>query len=147
MYPVPRLFRRKEAEAPHIFPVHAKDEVESRKVLRRHLPAYLAGNIDPVMLGHGHRPRIGRLAHMPVADGCRIDLEGIFQPALGEHGAEDALGKRRAAYIAEANEENGYAMLVGHAIHIGDFAGDRKHCIREETFPHALRKELPRWKM
>jgi len=88
------FFRRKEAEAPYILSVHAENEVETHKVLRAHLPAYLTGNVDAVALGHRNRTRIRGLAHVPVAEACRIDLEGILQTPFGQSVAEDTFGKR-----------------------------------------------------
>jgi len=105
------LLGRKLPQAAYIGPVHTEDEVKPCEVLRRDKSRPLAGDIDAEAVRHGDRARIWRLPRMPAAERGRIDLEGIAETALRNHGTEDAFGKGRAADIPEADKQNRGAGL------------------------------------
>jgi len=86
--------RRQCLEIGDIRLVHAEDQVEAGKIVRRHLARLLQGNIDTVQRGYGDRTPVRRLARMPAAGARRIDQHVSIQPALHQNGAKDTLRQR-----------------------------------------------------
>ena len=85
--------------------VKGDDVGEAAEVGRRHLPALIAGNIDPMFARHGLGARIGRMADMPVPRAGGVD-DQVETQALSL-GAEGGLGEGGATDVAEADEEDG----------------------------------------
>ncbi len=92
--------------------IHDEEQVEALKVARLNLPRALPGNVHAPLERGGAGALVRRLADMPIAEPGRVDLEQMREALFLNHPAKDALGHRRAADIAEADEED---AVVGHA--------------------------------
>ncbi|OBP73159.1 hypothetical protein BAE42_13455 [Mesorhizobium loti] len=114
MHPVPR--GRQRPEVGDVRAVHAEDQVETGEILTQDLACSLSGNVDAVTHRDRDRAWIGRRADLPAAGGGRIEQHMAALASLGPDGAKDALGQRRAADVAEADEQNGIYRLYAHAI-------------------------------
>ena len=55
---------------------------------------------------------VGTLPYVPVADASRVNHPAVGIAGLGDDVAEDGLGSRRAANVAEAYEEDRHLALV-----------------------------------
>ena len=93
------------AQISQVVVVQGDDVGEAAEVGRRHLPALIAGDIDPMFARHGLGARIGRMADMPVPRAGGLD-DQVEPQALGL-GAEGGLGEGGATDVAEADEEDG----------------------------------------
>ena len=82
---------------------------EAAKVRLRHLPRLQPRNLDPMPPRGRLRPRVRRLARMPVPGPGGIDDQ--IEPEPLRLGAQGGLGERRATDVAEADEEDG-----GHGV-------------------------------
>ena len=78
---------------------------EAAKVRLRHLPRLQPRNLDPMPPRRRLRPRVRRLARMPVPGPGGIDHQ-VETESL-RLGAQGGLGERRATDVAEADEEDG----------------------------------------
>jgi len=88
--------------------VHGQQEVELREVGVGDLAGEPA-KLGPAPPGGGGRALVGRAAHV-VGGGARaVDLDLVLQPRVGDEAAHDALGGRRAADVAQADEEDPHA--------------------------------------
>ena len=56
--------------------------------------------------GGGRRAAVGRVAGVPGAGARAVDLELVLEAGLAHEAAHDALGRRRAADVAHAHEED-----------------------------------------
>ncbi len=81
------------AQIGQIVVVQGDDVGEAAEVRRRHLPALIAGDIDPMFARHGLGARIGRMADMPVPRAGGLD-DQVETQTLGL-GAEGGLGEGR----------------------------------------------------
>ncbi len=86
--------------------VHREDVVVAVEVLRIELPRPVCAQIDTAFSGFLRRAGIGPLAHVPVARATRGALEITRQPPLGDVLAEQRLGERAAADVAQAHEQD-----------------------------------------
>ena len=84
--------------------VGGKDQVEIVEILAAELAAAERRDIDAAAARLSLRTRIGGVADMPVAGPRRIDDR--VDASLCESGARGALGERRAADVAEAEEKD-----------------------------------------
>jgi hypothetical protein len=78
---------------------------EAAKVRLRHLPRLQPRNLDPMPPRRRLRPRVRRLARMPVPGSGGIDDQVETEPF--RLGAQGGLGERGATDVAEADEEDG----------------------------------------
>ncbi len=86
-----------------VFRVKRHDMIEALEILRGHLPSAQAGYVDAMARGRGDGARVGWAANMPVTGPGGIDFDG--QPFLLRGRPHRRLGQRRAADIAEADEQ------------------------------------------
>jgi len=93
MHPVAHGGRRRCLEVGHVRAVHAEDQVEAVKILRRYLARPLPGNVDAVMRRDRHRARIGRGADLPAAGRRRIEQDMAPLLARRPDVAENAFGQ------------------------------------------------------
>ena len=105
---------RHRPEVLDIGAVHAEDQVEAAEVGRDDAARLLGGDVDAVAGSDGDRARIGCRAEMPAARSGRVDQVGACRAAFGNDGAKHALGQRRTADVAEADEKNAAVGLCGH---------------------------------
>ena len=54
----------------------------------------------------GDRPPVGRVALVPPGGAGGVDDDGAVEAGIGDEPAHDALGRRRAADVAEAHEQH-----------------------------------------
>jgi hypothetical protein len=94
------------AEIADVGPVHSQDEVEGGEVRHIYLAAAQGGDVDPVRPCHRDRAPIRRVADVPGAGAGGIDRDRPGSARPRRELAHDALRQRRAADIAETNEEN-----------------------------------------
>ena len=102
----PGAARPQRLELGVISPVHSDHVVEVVKVAEAHLACLESADVEPAPAGLGLGPRIGRLADVVVPGAGRIDRDSIAEAMLGDKRPEHPLGARRAAYVAEADEQN-----------------------------------------
>ena len=100
---------RNPAQISQVVVVQGDDVGEAAEVRRRHLPALIAGDVDPIFARHGLGARIGRMADMPVPRAGGLD-DQVEAETFGL-GAEGGLGEGGATDVAEADEEDG-----GHVV-------------------------------
>ena len=103
---LPVLSRRELHELPIILSIHGEDEIEAGEIALLHLPGTLARDVDPAFARGMLCARVRRLADMPMPEPGRVDIEEVEHTLRFGGAAEGALGHRRAADIAEADEQN-----------------------------------------
>jgi hypothetical protein len=87
-----------------IFGVERDDMVETEEIVRRDLTRAQVGNVGAVLEGDGGGARIGRAADMPVAGAGAVHFD--VEPLPFGLGAEGGFGERRAADVAETDEQD-----------------------------------------
>src|SRR5262245_30309944 len=110
---VPRAGRRELRELPEIVFVHGEEKVEAGEIAVLHLPRALARNVDTATARRFLRAAVRRLPDMPMAEAGRVDVEEIEHALFLGDAAEDAFGHRRAADIAETDEEKPVSCHAG----------------------------------
>jgi hypothetical protein len=100
------IVRRAPYDVPQIAPIHRKDQVETVEIVLGQLPRALGGNIDAVAACDGDRTMVRGIAVMPSSGSRRSGLDQMRQATLGGMMPQQALAKRGAADIAEADEED-----------------------------------------
>ncbi len=95
--------------------VHTDQMVELAEILARHL-ASAALELDPVKGGDRVHPRIRPLAGMPATGTRRIDEKLVVNPAPSRPLQKDTFGKRAAADVARAHEENAGSAATTHEV-------------------------------
>ena len=82
----------------------SRSRSRSGEVGRRELPR-AALHDDPARQRLGGRPRVGRVADVLAAGAGAVDLERAVEPGGGDRCAHHRLGRRRAADVAQADED------------------------------------------
>ncbi|GEM_PF-6539143 len=88
-----------------IVSIHRDDVVEVCEIRGPNL-ATARVEADPMLFRHEDRSGVGTLADMPGSGTRAVDLELIGQACFFHEMAEDALGERGAADVAEADKKN-----------------------------------------
>ncbi len=103
-----------------VLEVQRDNMAEPAKIMGAHLPRAIGADVDAMTKRDCLSPPIRRLADMPVSGsgGIRFRLE----PDPGDLDPEGGFGQRRAANIAEADEQDG--GLGGHGLRSSVF-GER----------------------
>ena len=103
---MPVLRRRNAPQYLQVPAVHGEDQLEGLEIVRRYLaraqPAEIVAAAPRVLL----RALIRRLADVVVVRPGRIDADLVGQARLTHQPPHDAVGGRRAADVAGADEEN-----------------------------------------
>jgi len=99
-------------EVAQIVCIEREDVGETPEVAGLDLSPLIMCDVRAVAARGRLRAPVGRMADMPVAGAGGIDIDR--QAGLLGLGAQGRLGKRRAADIAEANEQDRRLGLVGH---------------------------------
>jgi len=94
--------------------IHRQDIVEAMEVLSECAPRAQIADVDPALASRLARPPIRRLAQMIGMRPSRIDLDEMRQTGIHHQFPEYAMGGRRTADIAHANEENLDLRFVTH---------------------------------
>src|SRR5690606_18257832 len=97
---------RELAQVAQVGLVHGDDQVELLEVVGDFHPARAAREDEAVLVGHRLRARIGRVAHVPVADAAGIHFVAIQRSTLARELQEQAFRQRRAADVAHADEQD-----------------------------------------
>ncbi len=95
--------------------VHTNQMVEPAEILARHL-ASAALEPDPVIGRDRPHPRIRPLAGMPAAGPRGIDEKLAVNPSLSRLLQKKTFGKRAAADVARAHEENAGSAATVHEV-------------------------------
>lgn len=86
--------------------IHRDEIVKVREIIAIDPPGPLGRQIDSAMAGRFLRSVVRRIADMPAAGSCRINVEVILQAAALDKMAKDPFGGRRATDIAGADEQD-----------------------------------------
>ena len=87
-----------------VLPVHGEQQVEALEVRRPDLPAAQAGEVDAPRPRLGDAAAIGGVPGVPPGGAGGVD-EHTLDPGVGEQPPHHALGGRRPADVAEADEQ------------------------------------------
>lgn len=134
---------RKTAHPFVVVVVHDDYHVEIVEIAFAHRPRAVFQIVSASRCRTPHS-RVGQLSGMSRIGACGIDLYRIGKPALLYHAFEYAVRRRRAAYIAEANEK----YLCFHAANVIQTYRTTKYVRRREgRIPEILMEYLLHKKM
>ena len=102
--PVP--CRRDALQDGEVPAVHGEDQIEGLEILRHDLACAQLAEIVAAPPRVLLRAGIGRLAGMIVVGPGRLDAHGSRQARIVHESPHDAIGRRRAADVAGADEQN-----------------------------------------
>lgn len=100
-------------KVPQILPVHDEGEIERLQVGGEDLAGAAGERVIPAGSRGGHAG-IGRLARVPALGAGGIDMDLILEAGFVNEAAHDAFGRRGAADIAQADEQE--AEGSGHGV-------------------------------
>ena len=100
------------AQVREVLVIECQDVVEREEVGGADLPGAIGRDVDAVAQRLGAGAAVGRIADVPVA-GAR-GIGGHVESGLRRRGAKGRFGQRRAADVAEADEEQ--RGLVHHDV-------------------------------
>ena len=92
--------------------VHREDQVKALEVLGPHLPRGSVEHDAPARRC-GRRALVRRAADVPAAGAGRVELDLLLETRLAHERAHHALGRRRAADVAEADEQHADRLALG----------------------------------